>query len=147
MLATTVGRNGRTLVAAVAVGALCAAGVAAERADAVPIRDLRPQVSATRVNFTATIISPRSTKGCIANVQAAVVAYNPTRRLKSIGNTKVNVCAVVRNGAGVGRIRGFFGMGNIRAGRYAVCLRAVQDLRRGGRSAHTECKLFYWHGG
>lgn len=138
----------RSVVALLAViGTMCVAGAVAERADGIPIRDMRVQVTATRVGFTAMIISPRTTKGCIANVQAAVFAPRPTRRLKALGNHRIDVCARVRNGTGFGGVRGFFGMDNIRAGRYAVCVRAVQDLHRGGRSAHVACRFFRWHGG
>ena len=130
----------------VATAAVVAAAVFSSQADAVPIRGLSVTVD-QRVNFRATIVSPANARNCTANVQAAVVAFNPTRRLKALGNHRINVCRSGSRGVTTGSITGYFGMGNIRAGQYAVCVRASQALRNGRTSSHTECKLFYWYGG
>lgn len=142
-------RSFRSRVAAGVVGAALAAlliAVASAPAGAVPIRGLRANVGYGEVTFSATIYSPPTAKHCYANAQAAIVAYNPTRRLKSLGNNRINVCRGGSRGWTSGGVRGRFPMWNIRAGQYAVCLRAVQILRGGRTSAHTECKLFYWPG-
>jgi hypothetical protein len=67
--------------------------------------------------------------------------------MKALGNHRINVCVNGERGWTSGGVRGRFPMVNIREGRYAVCLRAVQALRNGRNSAHVECKLFYWRGG
>lgn len=140
-------RSRRRWLAGGAIAAAVAAGAAlAAPAVAVPVKNLRVSVT-SRVDFSATIVSPGNARNCTANVQAAIVAYNPTRRLKALGNHKINVCEGGNRGVTTGRLTGYFGMGNIRAGQYAVCVRAVQGLRNGRQSAHTECKLFYWYGG
>ena len=138
-------RRGRIALGA-AVASLAIAAAFSAQADAVPIRGLSVTID-QRVNFRATIVSPANARNCTANVQAAVVAYNPTRRLKALGNHRINVCRNGTRGVTTGRITGYFGMGNIRAGQYAVCVRASQALRNGRTSSHTECKLFYWYGG
>jgi hypothetical protein len=134
------------LVLAAALVLLLAGGALAP-ADAVPIRQMRVTTDATRVHFSATIHSPPTARHCYANVQASVVAFNPTRRMKALGNHRINVCVNGERGWTSGGVRGRFPMVNIREGRYAVCLRAVQALRNGRNSAHVECKLFYWRGG
>ena len=146
--ALTIGtiRRRRACAIGATLMAFASAAVLAAPADAVPIRNLRVSVG-DRINFTATIVSPANARNCTANVQAAVVAYNPTRRLKALGNHRINVCRNGNSGVTTGRLRGYFGMGNIRAGQYALCVRAVQGLRNGRQSGHTECKLFYWYGG
>ncbi len=138
-------RRGRNALGA-AVAALAVAAAFSAQADAVPIRGLAVTVD-QRVNFRATIVSPATARNCTANVQAAVVAYNPTRRLKALGNHRINVCQSGSRGVTTGRLTGYFGMGNIRAGEYALCVRASQALRNGRTSSHTECRLFYWYGG
>jgi hypothetical protein len=140
-------RRRRALAVGATMMALASAAVLAAPADAVPVRNLRVSVGYPQVSFSATIVSPANAKNCTANVQAAVMAPNPLRRLKALGNHKINVCQNGNRGVTTGRVKGYFGMGNIRAGRYALCLRAVQNLRNGRKSAHTECKLFYWYGG
>ena len=127
--------------------ALVIAAAAVAPADAVPIRQLRVTTDATRLHFTADIYSPPTARNCIANVQATVVAFRPARRLKALGNHRINVCQDGDSGWTSGSIRGRFPMVNIRADRYAVCVRAVQTLKSGRNSAHVECRLFYWRGG
>lgn len=139
-------RRRRGCAVGAALMALITVAVFAAPADAVPIRNLRVSVT-DRAQFSATIVSPANARNCTANVQAAVVAFNPTRRLKALGNHRINVCRSGNRGVTTGRLTGYFGMGNIRAGQYGLCLRAVQGLRNGRQSAHTECKLFYWYGG
>lgn len=141
----TGGIGWRRWIPALLAACAVALGVA-QPADAVPIRGLTVTPSYDRMEFRATIISPASARYCRANVQAFVVAFNPTRRLKALGNHRIDVCRSGDWGVTTGGVSGYFGMGNIRAGRYGLCLRAVQVLRQGGQSAHTECRLFRWYG-
>lgn len=129
--------------AALAAAAMMQAvsGVAA----AVPIRAFTVQPTYDRVEFRAVVMSPPTAKSCRANVHAAVFIAGG-RRIKALGNHRISVCQGGNRGWTSGGLDGHFGMGNIRAGNYDLCLRAVQVLRNGRNSAHTECGRFWWPG-
>jgi hypothetical protein len=137
----TPGRRSLVAVAAVALGAGLPAG-----AQAIPITSLRVSTDPERIVFQATLQSPASATSCTANVKVALVDRYVTRQIKGLGNHRINVCRDGSSGTTRGYLRGWFAMHNIRAGDYRLCLRAVQNLRNGGVSAHIRCQIFRWRG-
>jgi hypothetical protein len=127
----------RRLALALLVLGVFAAPAAAITVDRVQVRD-----TAARVTFEARFVSPPSARYCWAYGQAVIAVESPLRVIKALGRHKIDVCRNGRSGTTYGYISGYFAMGNIKSGRYALCIRASQLLRNGRWSKHFACKSF-----
>jgi hypothetical protein len=139
-------RRGVTIAAGALVCALAVGLADALPAEAVPIRGMRITTDSTGIDYSAVILSPPTARHCYANVQALLVVPSPFRVVRSHGNTRVNVCRTESGGWTAGFVSRRFWMVNVRAGDYALCLRAVQILQNGRNSAHVECRRVRWRG-